>query len=60
MMFYAALIWPEVSNNTLWHLAMSHAVHLHNHTPRQHDGLCPIEIWTKSKSSYSHLTNAHP
>ena len=21
---------------------------------------CPIEIWTKSKSNYSHLQNAHP
>ena len=60
MMFHAALRWPEHCDKTLWPLAMSHAVHLHNHTPRRQDGLCPIELWTKSKSNYSHLTNAHP
>jgi hypothetical protein len=39
---------------------MSYAVHLHNHTPRRQDGLCPVEIWSKSKSNHSHLKNAHP
>ena len=43
----------------MWPLVMSHAVHLHNHTLHPSDGLCPIEIWTKSKNNYTHLTNAH-
>ena len=59
-MFHAALRWPEHYKKTLWPLAMTYAVHLHNHTPRRQDGLCPIEIWTKSKSNYSQLKEAHP
>ena len=59
-MFHAALRWPQKFDKSLWPLAMSHAVHLHNHTPRQHDGLAPVEIWTRSKSTHSQLTNAHP
>ena len=39
---------------------MQYAVTIHNHTPRRQDGLCPIEIWTRSKSNYTLLKNAHP
>ena len=39
---------------------MTYAVHLHNHMPRSQDGLCPVEIWSRSKSTYSQLQNAHP
>ena len=59
-MLHAALKWPDQYNKSLWPLAMTYAVHLHNHTPRREDGLCPIEIWTRTKSNYSHLKNAHP
>ena len=59
MMFHAALRWPDQNDNTLWPLAMNYAVHLHNNTPKAHDGLCPVEIWSTSKSNYSHLRNAH-
>lgn len=38
---------------------MDHAVYLHNNTPRMDTGLDPIEIWRKSKSSYSVLRCAH-
>jgi hypothetical protein len=41
-------------------MAMSHAVHLWNHTPKQASGLAPIEIFSGSKSDHSHLLNAHP
>ena len=60
MMFHAALRWPERHDPSLWPLAMSYAVYLHNHTPRRQDGLCPIESWSRSKSNYSQLRNAHP
>ena len=59
-MFHAALRWPDHYDKSLWPLAMSHAVHLHNHTPRRQDGLCPVEIWSSSKSNYAHLQSAHP
>ncbi len=60
MMFHAALMWPDESDKTLWPLAMSHAVHLHNHTPGTRTGLSPEEIWTSSMQSMSPLLNAHP
>ena len=59
-MLHAALRWPEHYDKSLWPLAMTHAVHMHNHTPRRTDGLCPVEIWSRSKSNHSHLKNAHP
>ena len=59
-MFHAALRWPEKYDKRLWPLAMSHAVHIHNHTPRRSDKYCPIELWTQTKSTHSHLTNTHP
>ena len=46
-MFHAALRWPEKHDKTLWPLAMAHAVHIHNHTPRRSDECTPMELWTK-------------
>ena len=59
-LFHAALRWPEKFDKKLWPLAMQHAVHLNNHTPRMHDGLAPMEHWTRSKSTHTQLTCAHP
>ena len=59
-MLPAALLWPGHYDKSLWPLAMTHDVYLHNHTPRRADGLCPIDIWTRSRSNYSHLKNSHP
>ena len=52
-MFYAALRWPEKFDKSLWPLAMTHAVHMHNQTPNKHDGLAPVKIWTRSKSTHT-------
>jgi hypothetical protein len=60
MMIHAALRWPEVSEKELWPMAMQHAVHLHNHTPKISSGLSPEEVWSRSKSTHSALQNAHP
>ena len=59
-MLHATLKWPEHYNKHLWPLAMSYAVHLHNHTPRREEGLNPIEIWSRTRRNYSHLKNSHP
>ena len=59
-MLHAALKWPDQHDKTLWPLAMSYAVTLHNNTPRSVDGICPVEIWTQSKTNYSLLINSHP
>ena len=58
-MFHAALCWPEKCDKSLWPLAMAHAVHIHNHTPRRSDKHTPMELWTRTKSNHSHLINAH-
>ena len=60
MMIFAALRWPEHNDRDLWPLALSHAVHLHNELPSSTSRLTPHEVWTKSKSSFSALVNAHP
>jgi hypothetical protein len=60
MMLHVALRWPGFSEQELWPMAMSHAVHLWNHTPKMSSKLAPIEIFTKSTSDHSHLLNAHP
>jgi hypothetical protein len=60
MMIYAALRWPEHNQRDLWPLALSHAVHLHNELPSQSSRLTPHEVWSRSKSSFSALVNAHP
>jgi hypothetical protein len=60
MMLHVALRWPGYADQDLWPMAMSHAVHLWNHTPKQASGLAPIEIFSGSKSDHSHLLNAHP
>ena len=60
MMIHAALKWPKCSKKNLWSLAISHADYLHNNIPRGDSGLSPIDIWSKSKSTYSALRNSHP
>ena len=58
-MFHSALCWPELTDLKLWPLALKHAEHLHNEMIQMDSGLAPIELWTKSKSSYSAIQNAH-
>lgn len=60
MMVHAALRWPAQAKKDLWPMALSHAAHLYNHTPKQESGLAPIEIFTSTKSEYHYLLNAHP
>ena len=47
MMIHAALHWPEMENEELWPMALSHAVYLYNNTPNELTGIAPIEIFTK-------------
>ena len=59
MMIHASLRWPKVSKKNLWPLAVEHVVYLHNNIPKMDSEMSPIEIWSKSKSSYSVLRNSH-
>ena len=41
-------------------MALTHAVHLWNQTPKQESGVAPVEVFTKTQSSYQALLNLHP
>jgi hypothetical protein len=60
MMLHVALRWPGYADQDLWPMAMCHAVHLWNHTPKMSTGLAPSEIFSGTKSDCTHLLNAHP
>ena len=49
MMLLSAVHWPDVADATLWPMAVSHAVLLHNHVPNFASGLCPSDVFTKSR-----------
>jgi hypothetical protein len=48
MMIYAALMWPEANDDSLWPLALSHAAYLYNNIPNEVTGIAPIEIFTQT------------
>ena len=59
LMIHAALCWPDISDKTLWPMALNHAAYLHNKMPSMDTGLSPEEVWSSSKSSNSAITNLH-
>ena len=60
MMIFAALMWPEAKDDSLWPLALTHAAYLYNHIPNEVTGIAPIEIFTQTTSDGQDLRNAHP
>ena len=49
MMLHLLIHWPENFEPNLWPFALDQAVHIWNHTPRDRDGLAPIELFTGVK-----------
>ena len=49
MMLHSAIHWPDVADASLWPMAVTHATFLHNHVPDLVSGLCPIDIFTKTR-----------
>jgi transposase InsO family protein len=60
MMIYASLMWPDAKDETLWPMAVSHAVYLYNHNPNEVTGIAPIEIFSQTTNDGQALRNAHP
>ena len=58
MMLHAQLLWPETKDQSLWPMAMSHAVHLYNHTPNEQASLAPLEVFSRTASDFQALRNA--
>ena len=60
MMLHAGLRWPNFAERVLWPMALSHAVHLWNNTPKQDTGVAPIEVFTSTTLTPEALRNLHP
>ena len=59
MMLHAAIHWHDVADPTLWPLAVSHAVFLHNHIPNPTTGIAPVDIFTKSRWEQKRFHDLH-
>ena len=59
MMLHAAIHWPDVADTTLWPLAVSHAVYLHNHVPNHSTGIAPVDVFTRTRWEQRRLHDLH-
>ena len=48
MMLHSATHWPEVSNPSLWPIAVQFATYLYNKVPDPSTELCPDDLFTKT------------
>ena len=60
MMIHASLHWPDLDNESLWPMAITHATYLYNHTPNQLSGIAPIETFSGTLTDSCTLRNLHP
>ena len=49
MMLHYLVHWPDAFEPDLWPMALDQAVHIWNHTPKDRDGLSPLEHFTGVK-----------
>jgi hypothetical protein len=49
MMLHSTVHWPDVANATLWPMAVTHTIFFHNHVSNLVPGLCPSEVFSKSR-----------
>jgi hypothetical protein len=59
MMLHSAIHWPDVSDASLWPLAVDHATRLFNLMPNPDTGLSPHDLFTKSRWRQSDFQNFH-
>ena len=60
MMLHAALRWPGYAERDLWPMALTHAAHLFNTTPKQETGVSPVSLFTRTTQDPQALRNTHP
>lgn len=52
--------WPETADLALWPFALSYAIYLWNHMPKDNNSLAPIELFSRVKlPEYTSLQRAH-
>ena len=59
MMLHAAIHWPDMADPSLWPMAVQHAVFLHNHVPSPSTGLCPHDLFFKTRWSQTKFHDLH-
>jgi hypothetical protein len=59
MMLHSAIHWPQVADTSLWPMAVTHAVYLHNHMPNVTTGLSPSDIFTKTRWEHRRFQDFH-
>ena len=59
MMLHAAIHWPDMADPSLWPMAVQHAVLLHNHVPSPSTGLCPHDLFFKTRWSQAKFHDLH-
>ena len=57
MMLHASLCWPEVSDASLWPMALSYAVYVWNITPSMDTRISPLEFFLETKFNFSIIQN---
>ena len=58
LMIHARLRWSKMITPELWPMAMKHAEHILNHTPRENN-VCPLDVVTKTTVPRSVLQDLH-
>ena len=59
MMIHSAIHWPDAADASLWPMAVSYAVHIHNHVPQDSNGLSPIDVFTKTRNPTRRLLDLY-
>ena len=59
MLMHSSIHWPDLSDTALWPMAVQHAVFLWNHMPSPESGLCPADIFSRSRWPQSKLHDIH-
>ena len=49
MMLHSVIHWPEVSDPSMWPMAVQYATYLYNKVPDPSTGLCPDDPFTKTR-----------
>ena len=59
MMIHSVLHWPEMSDTSLWPMAVHHTVYLWNRVPNERTGLPPINIFSRTRWNQEKLKDLH-
>ena len=58
LILHAAAHWPQGIDSSQWPMAVSHAVHIFNHTPDS-KGICPADVYTGTLVPRHRLKDYH-